>query len=116
MVAEGHAQGPAEFEQRLRSCFELACQATLGPDPDDDKFAVVFNRVLAWCDEGLRWEADPRHIEIAVAELGLLPGKSVRSPAVKDKTGPDGSALLSPEATRAYRGVAARLNFRRRRP
>ena len=86
VVAEGHAQGLAEFEKRLRSCFELACQVTLGPYPDDDKSAVIFNRILTWCDEGLRWEADPRHIEIAVAELGLLSGKSIRPPAVKDKT------------------------------
>ena len=57
------------------------------------------------------WEADPRQIEIAVAEIGLLSGKSVRSPAVEDNIGPDGSAVLSLRATRAYRGVAARLNF-----
>ena len=72
---------------------------------------MILNRVLTWCDEWLRWEAGPRHIDIAVAELGLLSGKSVRSPAVKDNIGPLKPALISPQATRAYRGVAARLNF-----
>ena len=53
---------------------------------------------------GLTWEADPRHAELAVAELGLQ--------AARPQTRPGGAkpkALRKPDRQKAYHRVSARL-------
>ena len=56
------------LSQELNEKLELVHKARLGPGYDND--ATVLNRVV-YNDSGLTWEADPRHAELAVAELGL---------------------------------------------
>ena len=46
---------------------ELVQKARLGPGYDSE--ATVLNRCVVYNDSGLTWEADPRHAELAVAEL-----------------------------------------------
>jgi hypothetical protein len=78
---------------------------------------MFLNRVLTWETGGVRYEADPRHAEIMIAQLALGgPGaKSVTTPGVKetvprsedDATNP----LMYGEEASSYRGLAARANF-----
>ena len=63
--------------ERLSTKFELEIKYKLGPDDKDDKQAMLLNRVITWTPEGIYWEADPWQIELVIAELGLVGGKSV---------------------------------------
>ena len=54
---------------KLNEKLELVQKARLGPGYDSE--ATVLNRCVTYSDPGLAWEADPRHTELAVAELGL---------------------------------------------
>ena len=40
----------------------------------------MLNRCVVYNDSGLTWEADPRHAELAVAELGLQSARPQTSP------------------------------------
>ena len=52
-----------------RSSLELVQKARLGLGYHSE--AIVSKRCVTRSDSGLTWEADPRHAEVAVAELGL---------------------------------------------
>ena len=73
------------------------------------------NRVISSDEHGLGLEADPRHPEIIVAQLGLHSASSVSTPSTPsrptrsedDATNPP----LSADDTTACRAIAARCNF-----
>ncbi len=52
----------------------------IGPGNRQQKEAKILNRVIRFTNEGLEYEADPRHAEIIVNELGLRNCKPVNSP------------------------------------
>ena len=64
--------------QKLNEKLELVQKAGLGPGYDSE--ATVLNRCVTYSDSGLAWEADPRHAELAVAELGLQAARTQTSP------------------------------------
>ena len=86
----------------------------LGGNPAHEKSIRVLNRVLSWTPDGIQYEADQRHADIVVEQLGLGEAKGVSTPGSKDDVD---KALLTPglplqaqEATE-YRALAARLNY-----
>ena len=53
-----------------------------GPEKGQVEQAFILNRVITWIkEEGIRYEADPRHQETIIGELGLKDGKGSASPA-----------------------------------
>ena len=62
---------------------------------------------------GIQYEADPRHIEIIVEQLGLQDSKAVSSPGTKEegKTQHDNEEKLSDKHTSRYRAIAARCKY-----
>jgi hypothetical protein len=72
----------------------------------------VLNRLVHWTDEGIAYEADQRHVEIIIRELGLKEGSMiVNTPGEPNKLGDkeDYEARpLSEEKWRWYRRVVAR--------
>ena len=63
---------------KLNEKLELVQTARLGPGFASE--ATVLNRCVTYNDPGLAWEADPRHAELAVAELGLQAARPQTSP------------------------------------
>jgi hypothetical protein len=60
------------FREMIVTKFEVKFKARLGEGEGDDKGVECLNRVMEWVDhEGVRYEADQRHAEIIVRELGL---------------------------------------------
>ena len=57
------------LSQKLNEKLELVQKVRLGPGYDSE--ATVLNSCVLYNDSGLTWEVDPRHAELAVAELGL---------------------------------------------
>ena len=52
------------FKAELEKRYELTEAHRLGPGPEDDREARVLNRIVRWTDDGIEYEADPRHQEI----------------------------------------------------
>ena len=65
----------------IKNKFEVKFRARLGEDKKDDKSVSILNRVLEWVDGvGVMYEADQRHAEMMVKDLGLENSKPVVTP------------------------------------
>ena len=86
---------------------------TLGRDPDDVEELRTLNKVVRLTEEGVELEADPRHAELVIRELGLEGSKGCTAPGVKGNEAEDIDAAgveMNKEDARRYRAIVARLN------
>lgn len=90
--------------------YEPKVRGILGLDGSDSKAIRILNRCLEWRADGIFLEADPRHAELIVAELGLQTCGTVSTPAVKTDPDPASPKLDLVEATKRRRSVA-KCNF-----
>ena len=67
----GSAEQLEWFAQQLASFWEVKVRATLGPEESDDKEVRILNRTVKWEDWGISYEADQRHAELIVQEMGM---------------------------------------------
>ena len=99
------------FWKEIQERFECKHRGRLGPDKGDQKEIRVLNRIITWTDEGIEYEGDQRHVEIAMQRVGIHgDSREVRIPVEKRKA-TDESKKLEPEHATNYRGIVARLNF-----
>ena len=110
-VTEGGKQDLQLLENKTRERFEIKAEY-LGPDADESQEVRVLNRVIRWTSSGIEYEADPRHQEIVIGELGLKDGKGSASPGVKvmPQEHEFEEELVPAEATR-YRAITGKVNF-----
>ena len=119
----GSRSSLAWFKGRMEEKFEISCEV-LGPDADQQREISILNRTIAWTKDGLTYEADQRHAEIVIRELGLQEARATATPGARDELAKasapgdaeaveieDESPPLNPSEASAYRGVAARLNY-----
>ena len=73
----------------------------------------MLNRCVTYSDSGLTWEADPRHAELAVAELGLQAARSQTSPGGAKRSAPLDHEELQLDRQKAGldHSVSARLSY-----
>ena len=64
--------------------------------------------------DGIKYEADPRHAEIVIDEVGLEDAEGVGSPGTKEEgtTNDDNEDKLDEYHSSRYRATVARLNYR----
>ena len=93
--------------QKLNEKLELVQQARLGLGYDSE--ATVLNHCVTHSDPGLTWDADPRHAELAVAELGLQASRPQTSPGGAKPSAPLDHEELEPDGQKAHHSVSARL-------
>ena len=102
------------FRKSIKATYEVSVKGGLGPDDKDDKSVRLLNRVIEWTKDGISCEADQRHAEIIVKQLGTQISQAVGSPGHKINPklfiGNDGD-LLKPEQASMYRALAARANY-----
>ena len=102
------------IEQEINGWFEVKVRARLGPDPQDDKWAILLGRIVTVNEKGFEYEADPRHREIILKEFGFDEHThgAVMAGSKDDYGEPlnEGEELCSSEA-KSFRGLAARMNF-----
>ena len=107
---------------------------TLGGGTEDTKEIRVLNKVLRYTEKGVELEADPRHAELVIRQLGLEEAKPSITPgvkrarfasvrggvAVKEKSTEEnveqeekdeGEEEMNAEDAKVYRGLVARLNY-----
>jgi hypothetical protein len=101
------------FEAKFKAKFEIKIRGRLGGGVHHDKEIRILNRVARWTKSGLEYEADQRHGEILVQELGLQNATPAITPGTKDKKEDrtEGDKELSPQDATRYRALAARANY-----
>ncbi len=102
------------FRRELEKHYELTEPHRLGPGREDDKEALVLNRVVRWTSEGLEMEADPRQAEKLLRDLKLDGDgvKTAASPGVKaTREQLDADVPLEKHKATPYRAVVARANY-----
>ena len=68
----------------LKAAYKVKVE-TLGGDEGDSSEIRVLNRVLRRTADGYRVEADPRHAEAVIRDLGLAGAKGGRLPGTKEE-------------------------------
>ena len=82
----------------------------MGPETADDKSVVVLGRIIEWKEHGVDDEADPRHVELILKEMGMEECKG--SDVVgRTRLDDDEEGKLLPQDARRFRSMAARCNF-----
>ena len=71
MTCLGVKESLDKYEAALRAVFEIKVKGRLGTGESDDKQIRVLNRIVRVEDEGLRYEPDPRHVDLLLRDLGL---------------------------------------------
>ena len=72
--------------QKLQEFWVVTNRGILGPSGYHDCVQIfrVLGRIVEWTDEGISWEADPRHAELIRKSFGVK-GRSAPTPGVKDR-------------------------------
>ena len=73
------------------------------------KTAKVLNRIISVEENGYTYEADARHAEIIIRDLGLAGAKSVTSPVSEEHF--ESEDFLDHERFKKYQSICARANF-----
>ena len=87
---------------------------TLGPGDDHAREVKILNRIIQWSDiNGISYEADPRHIEIILEQLGLKEASPVSTPGTKEegRTKLGNEDKLDDGEISKYRALVARCNY-----
>ena len=71
------------YRREMQKKYSLKVRGRLGPEKRDDKSIRILNRIVRWTEDGVELEADPRHAEILVEQMGLQRAKGVSTPGVK---------------------------------
>ena len=101
-------------ENNIKKWFEVKIRARLGPDPGDDKEAVLLGRIVRVTEKGFEYEADPRHREVILKEFGFDENtKGAIMAGCKEDYGEgvDGGEELGSSEAKSFRGLAARMNY-----
>ncbi len=110
-ITAGPAQDIDWFEREMAKHLEIVCKARLGFEPGCSKEGKILSRVVRVDQKSFTWEADPRHAELAIQELGLTTARPQLSPGGANAQDGDEELKLDTAAKSAYRTVTARLNY-----
>ena len=82
-TALGSPDALNKFEEGMQKSFECKLKGRLGLGPSDCKEMRVLNRIVRVNDQGLLYEADPRHAEMLIKAFDLGEAKKVVTPGIK---------------------------------
>eukprot|EP00973_Karenia_brevis_P051500 7151274-Karenia_brevis.AAC.1 len=55
----------------METWFEIKVRAILGPEERDDKEVTILGRLVRWTNEGIEYEADPKHRKLVMDYFGF---------------------------------------------
>ena len=111
-VSSGHPRDLAWLRGELEKAYEIQTQL-VGSGDGAVAEGKVLNRILRWHAHGWELEADPRHCELVIGQLGLGNSKGLSALGNLDNdpdNSDDGVELSGQDVTR-FRGLATRLNY-----
>ena len=79
----GDRGGLAWLEQQLQSHYDIRT-SRIGHGVGCSAEGQILNRVVRATERGFELEADPRHAELIVEQLGVQSGKGVTTPGADD--------------------------------
>ena len=111
-VSSGKEKNLVWMKENLQKKYKIKT-SILGPGKGDEKQVKILNRVLTWHEKGIKYEADPRHVEIMVKDLKLEEANGSKLPGNKDEgnTKEDCEELLEGHDASMYRAHVARMNY-----
>ena len=96
----------------MKEEYDINLRERLGPEKGDQKSITILNRFVDWRQDGIYYEADPRHAEIIVKEMGVPSMAPVVTAGIKTSALPEeDDPLLDHEHAHKFRRVIARGNF-----
>jgi hypothetical protein len=109
-VAIGNPKHLQATEDALRSKYKIKTE-TLGGCAGDKKEVKILNKIVRYTDNSLELEADPRHAELIVRELGLegcRPSKTPGSKAVAEQRKSSSQAVMRQRQRGSWRPLRPR--------
>ena len=97
----------------METWFEIKVRGVLGPEVTDGKEITILGRKVVWGEDGITYEADPKHRELVMEFFGFCDrSKESRYNGLREgsELAEDWEELAGKEATE-FRGVAARANY-----
>ena len=83
------------FWGKIQERYQFKHRGRLGPQEKDAKEMRILNRIVTWTREGIEYEGDQRHVEIAPAHTGVTASsRGVATPATREF---DGNATTESE-------------------
>ena len=111
-VSSGTVDSMNWLETELTKAYEIKTQK-VGNSVGYKSEGKVLNRILRINDDGWQMEADPRHAELVVEQLGLKDDKGIGTPGLSgaDEDDTDEDVPLTGADITSYRGVIAQCNY-----
>jgi len=101
-----------EVKFYMMGWWDIKLRGVLGGEKGDDTEATILGRKLRWTPSGIEYEADPKHAQLVIEEMGLgESSRSVDSPIEKCMPSEEGDCELEKAPASKFRRVAARLNY-----
>ena len=82
LTAMGLSKDLDWYEAELAKSFKLKVRGQLGEDCELKDMRIL-NRIITLTEHGVMYEADPRHSELMIRNLGLGEGKGAVTPGTK---------------------------------
>ena len=83
----------------------------IGPEKTDKKDLKVLNRIIRYTESGIELEADLRHAELIIKQLGLENAKELSNPSAEEVKREDDEVELNAHYTTQYKSIVARANY-----
>ena len=110
-LSSGTRDAALWFKRMLEKRFDIK-SVLIGHGVSEVPEGRILGRIVRAAEGGSwEYEADPRHAELLVYELGLSKANGVSSPGEDEKPWEENSDPLPADAARLYRGMAARANY-----
>ena len=109
--------GQSFMKEVLKKRYEFRVDGYMGMDESDDSHITVLNRLITLDKKSgaISFEADPRHSEMIVRQLGLESARAVTTPNEKKKLtdvlAANGLPPVSRERATFYRSLVMRAQF-----
>ena len=110
----GDEDGQKYLKDTLSERYEFRCDGCIGPE--DNQHMTLLNRIVTYHKDGsVSFEADPRHAEMIIRQLGLEGSKGISTPSDKKKlsdvVATSGLTPMNPERTTLFRSLVMRAQF-----
>ena len=100
------------YEKGMQEVFECKLKGRLGTGPEDCKEMRVLNRIVRVTDNGLLYEADPRHAEMLIKAFQLEGAKGVVTPGVKSHEANGDPETIDQDFAHEINGILAELRHK----
>ncbi len=112
-VSVGKRSAIKRLEEQLQERFEIKTTIVGRDEQREAREGKVLNRVIRLTRDGWELEADQRHGEMIIEEMGLTNARGANTPGEDEKRHEeeDNKKPLEPERARRFRSTAARANY-----